>query len=211
MGIQSLSFAEPFFEIDYVEQEEKYWVEEKSIVINLAHKSGGLILLNGTRIMPLKSTIAKRIFLEDLEKALIIKNYLKYDVSDPKVSEQVIKTWKSLYEWSGKEIQKGIPYYKTSKVWLDEDTAVTVCFAAPMSPSGPHKEHALNIDEVHAQIQGTGKVQMFMNPDMDTFYQEYNLSPGNTHDVIYDQSGIYPWHQYHSVTTSVYIPIEIKR
>ena len=211
MSVKGLDFAEPIFEMDYVEGEERYWVEEPSIVINLAHKTSGVIFLNGTKILPLRSTIATGVFVENIEKALVVKDYLRYDVTNSEIGSQVMGIWKSLYEWSGREVQKGIPYHKTEKIWLSDDIAVTVCFAAPMAPSGPHKEHAFALDEVHAQIQGLGKVQMFKESDTDTFYQEYILAPGNTHDVIYNDEGEYPWHQYHSVTAAVYIPIEIKR
>jgi len=211
LSIECLNFAEPFFELDYVENEESYWVEGKSVVINLAHKSRKPMWINGTMIPPLKSTVAENAAIEKITKALIVKSYMKYDFSLPQEIEKIKLTWKSLYEWSGKEEQRGIPYYKTAKIRVGNDTAITICFAEAMSPSGSHRDHAGNIDEVHAQIQGIGKIQMFMEKDTNTFYQEYIMAPGNVHDVIYDADGNYPWHQYHSVTPSVYIPIEIDR
>ena len=211
MSIQVLTMAQPFFEIDYVEQEESYFVEKKSIVINLSREAEDNILVNRTKIPPLHSTIVEQTVVENIHRALVVKDYMKYDISDPEIQKMITSYWKSLYQWSGREAQKGIPYHKTEKIQLTEDTAVTVCYAAAMSPSGPHKEHAVELDEVHAQIQGIGRVQMFRENDTNTLYQEYYLAPGNTHDMIFDENGVYPWHQYHSVTASIYIPIEVRR
>jgi hypothetical protein len=41
--------------------------------------------------------------------------------------------------------------------------------------------------------------------------QELNMAPGIVHDKMYDSSGLYPWHEYKSVTPGVYCPIEIDR
>lgn len=212
MSIKKLDFAKPFFEdVEFVENEAEYFVEPKSIVINLAHKTHGIIDAEGLPLEPLKAAVLQGVVLKSVERALVFRNYDRYDVTNPETAALVEKTWKSLYEWSGNERQKGIPYHKTEKIRLTEDTSVTVCYAAPMSPSGPHKEHAKDIDEVHVQLQGMGKVQLFRENDPAAFYREFILAPGNAHDRIYGENGEYPWHQYHSVTASVYVPVEIER
>lgn len=212
MSVKKLDFARPFFEdVEFVENEAKYFVEPKSIVINLAYKTHGVIDVEGLPLEPLKAAILQGVVVNNVERALVFRNYDQYDVTCPETAALIEKTWKSLYEWSGQERQKGIPYHKTEKIALTDDTSVTVCYAAPMSPSGPHKTHAKDVTEVHIQLQGMGKVQLFREKEPETFYREFIMAPGSAHDRIFGENGEYPWHQYCSVTASIYVPVEIEQ
>ena len=211
MSVQKLDFGQPLFEMEYVENEEKYFVKPKSMVINLAERSQTIIYIKGIPLLPLKGTIVEGVWLENIGRALIVLDYEKYDIDDPEVIARIKGSWKSLYECSGIERHKGIPYFKSPKVRVGGDTELNVCFTEPMAPSGPHRDHDRNFDEVHAQIRGFGKMQKFETNDTSTFYQEYIMAPGIVHDKFYNEKGVYPWHQYHSITRAVYMPIEIDR
>lgn len=211
MSVQKLDFGQPLFEIEYVEQEERYYVPTKSVVINLAERSGKSLRIKGVPLAPLKGTVVQGVWLEDVDRAVVVLDYERYDIDDPEVIAMIKGSWKSLYECSGIERHKGIPYYKSTKTRVGGDTELNVCFTEAMAPSGPHKDHDRDFDEVHAQIRGVGKMQIFEENDTSTFYQEFILAPGCVHDKIYDENGEYPWHQYHSVTRAVYMPIEIDR
>lgn len=211
MSIQKLDFGQPLFEIEYIEQEEYYYVPSKSVVINLAERKGKSFYIKGITVPPLKGTIVEGVAIEQVERALVVLDYDHYDIDDPDVIAMIKSSWKSLYACSGLERHQGIPYYKSSKVRVGGDTELNVCFAEAMAPSGPHRDHDRNFDEVHAQIRGFGKMQIFETNDPETFYQEYLLAPGCVHDKFYNEEGEYPWHQYHSITRVVYMPIEIDR
>ncbi|WP_434309571.1 hypothetical protein [Hominifimenecus sp. rT4P-3] len=211
MSIQKLDFGQPLFEMEYVENEERYFVKPKSMVINLAERSQTTIWIKGIPLLPLKGTIVEGVWLENIGRALVILDYERYDIEDPEVIARIKSSWKSLYECSGIERHKGIPYFKSPKVRVGGDTELNVCFTEAMAPSGPHRDHDRDFDEVHAQIRGFGKMQKFEENDTSTFYQEFIMAPGIVHDKFYNEKGEYPWHQYHSITRAVYMPIEIDR
>ena len=72
MSILQLDFAEPFFSVDYVENEELYHVGKKSMVINLAEREQENILLDDERtIVPLKAAIVQDMTLRRLAKAFV--------------------------------------------------------------------------------------------------------------------------------------------
>ncbi len=212
MSIQKLTFAEPFFEVDYVEDEKSYDVESKSLVFNLAERSQTVMDIQGIPILPLKGTVAQGVRVEHIGRALIVKDYEHFALDDLAFLREVKTVWRSLYECSGIERHKGLPYYKSPKVRVGGDTELNFCFVSePMAPSGPHRDHDRNFDEVHAQIRGFGKMQKFRENDLSTFYQESIMAPGIVHEKFYDAQGVYPWHQYQSITPCIYMPIEIDR
>mgnify|MGYP006953408013 CR=1 FL=1 len=59
MSVQKLDFGQPLFEMEYVENEEKYFVKPKSMVINLAERSQTIIYIKGIPLLPLKGTIVE--------------------------------------------------------------------------------------------------------------------------------------------------------
>ncbi|SHJ20361.1 hypothetical protein [Lutispora thermophila] len=213
--IEQLDFAEPFFSVDYVENEDEYWVEKNSIIINLAERSQTIMYIKGIPIMPLKGTIAKGVYVKNIGQALVVKDYERCDLNDIQTIQAIKRTWKSLYECSGLERHKGLPYYKSPKFKVGEGRnhiEVNFCFVSePLAPSGLHQLHDRDFDEVHAQIRGFGMMQKFVENDPNTYFGEYIMAPGIVHDKFYDETGYYPWHQYQSITPCVYCPIEIDR
>ena len=212
MSIQKLDFAEPFFAVDYVEDEAEYFAEGKCLIINLAERSQISLYIKGIPVLPLKGTVAENVKVEGIGRALIVKDYDHFRLDDPDFIRRVKSTWKSLYECSGIERHKGIPYFKSPKARVGGDTEINFCFVSePMAPSGPHRDHDRDFDEVHAQIRGFGKMQKFEENDTSTFYQESIMAPGVVHEKFYNEKGEYPGHQYHSITPCIYMPIEIDR
>lgn len=212
MSKEALDFAKPFFDVEYLEDEASYFISGKSLVFNLAERSQTIMYIKRIPIMPLKGTVAEDVELVNIGRALIVKDYDRFRLDDPAVIQKIKETWRTLYQCSGLERHKGIPYYKSPKVRVGGDTELNFCFVSePMAPSGKHRDHDRNFDEVHAQIRGFGKMQKFVENDTSTFYQESIMAPGVVHEKFYDADGNYPWHQYHSLTPCIYMPIEIDR
>ena len=213
--IQKLDFAEPFFSVDYIENEEEYYIEKNSMAVNLAERSGSLMYIRGVPVLPLKAAIAEGVWLEHVERAFVVKDYERCDLEDISTTEAIKAAWKSIYECSGIERHRGLPYYKSPKFCTGEGRnhiEINFCYVAqPDIPSGPHRDHDRDFDEVHAQIRGFGKMQKFNENDVNTYFGEYIMAPGIVHDKFYDGEGKYPWHQYRSITPCVYCPIEIDR
>lgn len=216
MSIQKLDFAEPFFHIDFIRQEESYYVETKSMVINLAEREQSEILFAGGRkIFPLKGTVLEDVTLTNITLAFVVKDFEACDLTDPDTVAAIKRTWKTLYEASGMERHKGLPYYKSPKFLTGEGSnhlELNFCYVdQPMVPSGPHRDHDRDFDEVHVQILGYGMMRLYDYEDNTHVHQELNMAPGTVHDKMYDAQGKYPWHEYKSVTPCVYCPIELDR
>ncbi len=212
MSVQKLDFAEPFFAVDYVENEESCDVGPKSLVFNLAERANAPLYVDGMPVLPLRGTVVQGVRLTKITRALIVKDFERRSLDDARFTDEIKKTWRTLYECSGMERHKGLPYYKSPKVRVGGDTELNFCYVSePMFPSGPHKDHDRDFDEVHGIILGFGKMQKFRENDLSTFYQESILGPGCIHEKFYDENGVYPWHQLQSITPCVYMPIEIDR
>lgn len=216
MSIKQLDFAEPFFSIDYIENEESYYVEKKSMVINIAEREHKNIDLSGERtIVPLKGAMIQNMTIRNIARAFVVKDVERTDITDPATADKIMHTWKSLYEMSGIARHKGLPYYKSPKFKMGEGAnhlELNFCFVSQgMVPSGPHREHDRDFDEVHAQIAGHGMMRIYDYEDKENIHQELTMAPGIVHDKMYDSNGKYPWHEYKSVTPCVYCPIELDR
>ena len=45
--------------------------------------------------------------------------------------------------------------------------------------------------------------------DLSTLYLEEYLAPGATHRPMYDAEGNYPWHQFETITPSIFMAVEL--
>ncbi|MCD8125769.1 MAG: hypothetical protein LUE23_12235 [Lachnospiraceae bacterium] len=216
MSIIQLDFAEPFFSIDYIEEESSYQVGRKSMIINLAeHEHQNISLTGGRAILPLKAAMVQNMTIGNPVRAFVIRDVERTDIRNPATAAQIQKSWKSIYELSGIARHKGLPYYKSPKFCIGEGNQhmeLNLCFVSEgMVPSGPHREHDRDFDEVHAQIAGYGMMRVYDYEDKEHIHQELNMAPGIVHDKMYDSEGRYPWHEYKSVTPCIYCPIELDR
>lgn len=204
MSILKLQFPEPFFTIKAVHEEARYPIEEKSIVVNLSEKN--LWIMNKS-LGFLKSTIVKNVEIRDLQRALVVENYEKNNEAEGFLDE-IRKQWRLIYDISQQERHKGIGLWRSPKERVD-NIDLNLCFINAGIDTGPHKVHSPNFREVHTQLFGYGIMQKFEENDLTTLYQEVILAPGNTHEPFYDKENDYPWHQYHSISDAIYMPIEV--
>jgi hypothetical protein len=67
--------------------------------------------------------------------------------------------------------------------------------------------------EIHTQIYGLGRIQIYHEDDASTLYREITTAPGDTHDPIVRVSGrrdwSYPWHRGWTDTDAVWMAVEL--
>ena len=56
MSVKKLDFAAPFFNTEFVEDEQEYFVREKSLVVNLSNIDEGTLYVKNMPVFPLKGT-----------------------------------------------------------------------------------------------------------------------------------------------------------
>ena len=216
MSVRTLDFAQPFYTVTFIDGEADYRVAAKSMVINLAGREQEPIYLDGERvILPLKAAVVQDMTVRNVIRAFVIEDFERCDITDPETAALIMRTWRTLYEMSGNPRHKGLPYYKSPKYIIDEGgqhIEFNLCYVNEGGvPSGPHRDHDRDFDEVHAQIAGFGMMRIYDYDENTQIHQELPMSPGTVHDKMYDSRGGYPWHEYMSVTPCVYCPIELDR
>ena len=55
----------------------------------------------------------------------------------------------------------------------------------------------------------SAKCKQCREKDVGTLYLEEPMAPGATHRPMYDANGNYPWHQYETITPSVFLAVEL--
>lgn len=74
-----------------------------------------------------------------------------------------------------------------------------------------HNEHSFL--EIHTQIFGHGRIQIYRERDLSTLYREISTAPGDTHDPIVRVTGnreySYPWHRGWTDTDAIWMAIEL--
>ena len=99
------------------------------------------------------------------------------------------------------------------KVWIGQ-TGLTLYHSGSVPLNvGMHRDHPFcpvpGFREVHTQVVGYGKMQQFRERDLKTLYLEELMAPGVTHRPMYDDEGNFPWHQFETVTPSVFMAVEM--
>ena len=127
--------------------------------------------------------------------------------------ERVRATWPSAYEVRGEDRLKGVEHYMSPKVWIGQ-TGLTLYHSGSVPLNvGMHRDHPFcpvpGFREVHTQVVGYGKMQQFRERDLKTLYLEELMAPGVTHRPMYDDEGNFPWHQFETVTPSVFMAVEM--
>ncbi len=209
--IQKLSFALPFFTSMYVEEEKNLRIPGCCLVLNVDERGKRPIQINKIPLYPLRSAIVWGAEMEIPGRAFIITNFGSYSVCDEGNASQVKSVWKSLWDYSHLERNRNIPYYKSERAFVGGHIGMNFCLAEAGAPSSIHRAHETDFDEVHLQVCGSGKIQLFSANDPATIYQEFPLTEGQVNDRIWDEKGNYPWHRYQSMTRSVFVVVEIDR
>ncbi|MEM7044239.1 MAG: hypothetical protein AAF543_15625 [Pseudomonadota bacterium] len=209
MSIEKLDFAEPFFTVKLVEGESETIVREKSIVLNLAEQS---IRVQKQKLAQLQSAIFANVALTDVDYAVLVERFSNYpDEAD--LFGRVKTVWPSAFEVRGEERLRGVSHYMSPKVWIG-NLGLTMYHSGSVPLNvGLHKEHLFcdvpGFREVHTQIVGFGKMQQCLEKNVDTLYLEEPMAPGMTHRPMYDQDGNYPWHQFETITPSIFMAVEM--
>lgn len=208
MTVKSITIGEPFFTIEYLSAEENFCLEERAILLNLGKKN---IKIKHQKLKPLESVIVQNTEILGIETAIIIKNFDQYNEAD--VFKRITNMWPTAYEVRGEERLKGVSHFMSPKIWEGRfGFTLYLSQSVPLNV-GLHKEHPFcpepGFREVHTQIMGIGKMQQCQKKDISTLYLEEIMAPGSTHKPMYDKQGNYPWHQYETITPSIFMAVEI--
>jgi hypothetical protein len=91
------------------------------------------------------------------------------------------------------------------------DIRLNLWWAPAKTDAGIHNQHAFL--EIHTQIFGLGRIQIYRENDVTTQYREITTAPGDTHDPIVrvtgDREFSYPWHRGWTDTDAIWMAIEL--
>lgn len=209
MPIQSLDIAEPFFTIRLIRDEQSYRVDGKVIFLNLSDTP---VRIREQYLGALQSVVLADTVAEDVAHAAVIERFADYEEEDALMA-RVRDTWPSAFDIRQEERLRGIGHYMSPKVWVGQ-FGFTVYHSSTVPLNvGLHKEHAFcpvpGFREVHTQIMGFGKMQQCREKDVATLYLEEPMAPGTTHRPMYDAKGNFPWHQFETITPSIFMAVEM--
>ena len=204
-----LSIADPFYSVEIKQNEAIVPIGERSIILNLSQTPIGVM---DQTIGALQSTILRDTEAKRVEHAVVIRG-LDDHPNEEELMRQVRKTWPSAYDVRKEERLKGIGHYMSPKVWVGQFGFTLYHSATIPLNVGLHKFHDFcptpGFREVHTQIAGFGKMQQCREKDINTLYLEEPMAPGTTHRPMYDTEGNYPWHQYETITPSIFMAVEM--
>jgi len=207
--ISTLDFAEPFFTVQYLENEQSYAVVGKTIVLNIADAP---IVIERQSLGTLQSLVVCDCTIAQLNRAVLIERFTDH-ASDNDLFNQIKQVWPRAFDVRKEERLRTVSHYMSPKVQLG-NLALSMYHSASVPLNvGLHKYHPFcdvpGFREVHTQIVGFGKMQQCREQDINTLYLEEALAPGATHKPMYDEHGHYPWHQYETITPSVFMAVEL--
>ena len=209
MPVQTLEFAEPFFTVRILKQLESYQVEGRVILLNLAETP--VRILDQT-LASLQSVIVANAEIHDVDHAVVIERFGDYP-DDEKLFEDVKATWPSAFDIRQEERLRGVSHYMSPKVWVGQFGFTMYHSGSVPLNVGLHRDHAFcpvpGFREVHTQVVGFGKMQQCREKDVSTLYLEEPMAPGVTHRPMYDEEGNYPWHQFETITPSIFMAVEM--
>mgnify|MGYP006914251718 CR=1 FL=1 len=209
MTIEILDFAEPFFTVRFLTDEAIYQAGSKTIVLNI-HEDP--LLIQGQRLAHLQSVIVRETPVRNLKRAIVVERFADHG-SDAELCANVREHWPSAFEVRQEERLRGVEHYMSSKTYVGNIGMTMYHSASVPLKVGLHKDHAFcpvpGFREVHTQIVGVGMMQQCMERDVETLYLEECMAPGTTHRPMYDADGNYPWHQYETITESIFMALEI--
>lgn len=209
MTIKQLDIAEPFFTVRHIANEEIYTVKGASILLNLADRP---IQIEDQTLGDLQSVIVRNTSIRNISRAVIIERFSEY-TNETALFTEIKKHWPLAFDIRKEERLRGVEHYLSPKV-----SEGNIRFSMYHSGSVPlnvglHKEHPFcdvpGFREVHTQIVGFGKMQQCREQDLSTLYMEESMAPGHTHRPMYDEKGNYPWHQFETITPSIFMAVEI--
>ena len=209
MSGQKLDFAEPFFTVTVIENESSFDVQDRSVLLNLSELP---IFIEGQSLGQFQSAIFTNITVRQVTKAVLVEG-LDREPDEAALFAAIKKTWPSAFEVRREERLRGISHYMSPKIWI-ERLGLTIYHSGSVPLNvGLHKDHAFcpvpGFREVHTQLVGFGKMQQCREQDISSLYLEEPMAPGTTHRPMYDDEGRYPWHQFETITPSVFMAVEM--
>ena len=209
MPVKSLELAAPFFTVDFVTEEPSLVIAERAIFLNLGVAPVGF---EAQQLAPLQSAILANVEVRDVETAVVVTGFDTHR-SDEELFKAVRKVWPSAFEIRGEERLRGVEHYMSPKVWIGRIGLTMYHSGSVPLKVGLHRDHPFcpvpGFREVHTQIVGVGKMQQCRERDIDTLYLEETMAPGTTHRPMYDAEGNYPWHQFETITPSIFMAVEM--
>ena len=209
MSIEKLSIGDPFFTLRLLKDEASYEITGKTIALNL---SSDPIRIREQSLGELQSVVLQSTDMQNVAHAVLIEGYADH-ADDEGLMADIRTAWPSAFEVRGEERLRGIEHYMSPKVWVGQ-FGFTLYHAASVPLNvGLRRDHAFcpvpGFREVHTQIVGFGKMQQCRERDVETLYLEEPMAPGTTHRPMYDAEGNYPWHQFETITPSVFMAVEM--
>lgn len=199
MSVRTLQCASPFYVMKAVKDERNFHIGPKSIIINFSDED---IFIKEMPLKNLHSAVLTNITLKYVACALLVEGF------ETRPAEEALRAakaaWPLMSELSPAERYKGVPLRRSPKERVG-NVVFNLFHVEPGADVGLHREHPY--DEVHTQLAGCGKMQKYRKNDFGTLYFEEILAPGMTHESYRNAAGEYPWHQYQSMTESIYIYI----
>ena len=209
MPVQTLEFAEPFYTVRILKQLASYQVEGRVILLNLAETPVRIV---DQTLASLQSVIVANAEIHDVDHAVVIERFGDYP-DDEKLFEDVKATWPSAFDIRQEERLRGVSHYMSPKVWVGQFGFTMYHSGSVPLNVGLHRDHAFcpvpGFREVHTQVVGFGKMQQCREKDVSTLYLEEPMAPGVTHRPMYDEEGNYPWHQFETITPSIFMAVEM--
>lgn len=209
MTISSLDIAEPFFTLQYLENQQSYPVAGKTIVVNIA---GTPVRIEEQLLGTLESVVVQDCTITEVNRAVLVERFADH-ASDDALFEKIKQTWPLAFDVRKEERLRGVSHYMSPKVHIGNlGLSLYHSGSVPLNV-GLHKDHPFCAEpgfrEVHTQIVGLGKMQQCREQNINTLYLEEPMAPGATHKPMYDADGNYPWHQYETITPSVFMAVEL--
>lgn len=209
MSVELLTLGEPFFTVKYLVEEESCQIDEPCILINVSEQP---IKIESQKLSFFKSVVVTDTIVENVQRGLIVERFSSYP-DEAALYEEVQKVWPLAYEIRREERLKGVSHYISPKAIRGNLRLNMYHSGSVPLKVGLHRDHVhcgdVLLKEVHTQIVGYGKMQACREKDVSTLYLEQLMAPGMTHDPMYDEDGNYPWHQYETVTPSIFMAIEL--
>ena len=209
MSVDTFDFAEPFFTVKLVQNEAEVAIQHRVIGLNLCERP---IQIRDQRLGHLQSAILVNTPIRTVERAVLVERFADYP-DEEALFEQVKSVWPSAFDIRREERLRGVSHYMSPKLWIGNLGPTMYHSGSVPLNVGLHKDHAFcnvpGFREVHTQIVGFGKMQQCVEKDSDTLYLEEPMAPGSTHRPMYDEDGNYPWHQFETITPSIFMAVEM--
>ena len=209
MTVSALNIGRPCFDITLIENEATFEVSGSAIVLNLAQTP---LRVEQQQLSSLQSAIVRGAKLRDVNWAVAVNGFESFD-DEAAFCAEVRRTWPSAFDVRKEERLRGVEHYMSPKVRIGELGLSLYHSASVPLKVGLHRDHPFcpvpGFREVHTQLVGFGKMQQCRERDLSTMNLEEYLAPGATHRPMYDSEGNYPWHQFETITPSIFMAVEL--